>query len=147
MYYGALETASIPLEGLKSLQIPANIRYQWLSRWSRRSPRSTVWPTVNTKPYIAAYKRLWCVAYLIVLITDTLRSHSLSHHLTPVITTWLHTWKTSNWQHIQRVLMGQYRSCLSVIDGITDRIDMGLRWPSRAREMGLLLLCLTCWYP
>jgi hypothetical protein len=25
---GALETASIPLEGLKSLQIPANIRYQ-----------------------------------------------------------------------------------------------------------------------
>ena len=74
---GALETASIPLEGLISLKIPTNVRYQWLSRWSRGSPRSTVWPTVNTKPYIAAYKRLWCVAYLIVLITDMLGAHSL----------------------------------------------------------------------
>ena len=39
---GALETASIPLEGLKSLKIPTNVRYQWLSRWSRGSLRSTV---------------------------------------------------------------------------------------------------------
>jgi len=47
-----------------------------------------------------------------------------------------HTARPTNRQHIQRVLMGQYRGCLSLIDGITDRLYMGLRWSSRTRGMG-----------
>ena len=104
--------------------------YHCASSHSRGLPRSTVWPTVKTKPYIAAFNG-YGVWLLFCIDNDTL-------HILPRTTLSRDNYMTlhTDRQHLQRVLVGQYRGCLSVIDGITDRLHMGLRWPSRTRGRG-----------
>ena len=84
---GALETASIPLEGPRSLKIPTNIRYQWLSRRSRGFPTVYSLAYSETKPYIAAFN-----GYGVWLLFCIDNRHAKipidpTNHFTSVITT------------------------------------------------------------